>query len=98
VVSGVLRHMKIRHPDVLLTDDTIWLIAEQGDQLHALEEGMSREEREIVKRRKVYTAKNIFWSVWLECYSGRAYDSVCWGHGFEVGLLIFFDFYVVYCN
>jgi hypothetical protein len=47
VVSDVLRHMKIRHPDVLLTDDTIQLIAEQGDQLYALEEGMSREEREI---------------------------------------------------
>ena len=48
VVTGVLRHMKIRHPDVLLTDDTVRLIAEHGDQLHALEEGMSREEREIV--------------------------------------------------
>jgi hypothetical protein len=47
VVSGVLRHMTIRHPDVLLTNDTIQLIAEQGDQLHALEEGMFREEREI---------------------------------------------------
>ncbi len=47
VVTGVLRHMKIRHPDVLLTDDTAQLIAEHGDKLHALEEGMSREEREI---------------------------------------------------
>jgi hypothetical protein len=30
-----------------------------------------------VKRRKVYIAKNISLSVWLKCYSGRAYDSVC---------------------
>jgi hypothetical protein len=45
VVSGVLGHMKIRHPDFLLTDDTVRLIAEHGDQLHAVEEGMSRERK-----------------------------------------------------
>lgn len=47
VLSGVLRHMKVRHPDVLLNDEMIQLLAEQGDQLQALEEGMSLEEREI---------------------------------------------------
>jgi len=30
--------------------------------------------------------------LWLKCYSGRAYDSDCWGLGFEVGRLNFSDF------
>ncbi len=30
--------------------------------------------------------------LWLKCYSGRAYVSDCWGLGFEVGRLNFFDF------
>jgi hypothetical protein len=32
---------------------------------------------------------------WLKCYSGIAYVSDCWGLGFEVGRLIFIDFFVV---
>jgi hypothetical protein len=33
--------------------------------------------------------------LWLECCSGRAYVSDCWGLGCEVDRLIFSIFYVV---
>ncbi len=46
IVTTVLRHIQKNHPDILLNDEKIQQIAEEGDKVHEAEEAMSQEERD----------------------------------------------------